>query len=137
MPQTRYNMKAKMDIKKLKQLSLNDKALVDNALDFAAEIARTAHRRLSSWPSAKDVSECIDIVDDHLGFVPSGDEVEAFLLLHPELKSLVMEFGATDTEVRSEVLAAVFHFTLRTTDFVEGDTEINNLVAQQWKRIWA
>lgn len=126
-----------MDIKKLEALCLNDKAVVDNLLTLANEIARTTRKRLSSWPSAKDVSECIDVVDDHLDFVPSMVEMEEFLLLHPELKSRVMEFGATDTEVRGEILDAVFHFTLRIHVFVEGNTEINELVAQQWKRIWA
>ena len=110
---------------------------VANVMNFAAEVARTTRKHRLNIPTHKDVTECIDVFADHIGFVPTHAQMESFLWLHPELKSRVMEFGATDTEVRSELHAAVFYFTLRTTDFVEGDTVIESLVAQQWNRIWA
>lgn len=125
-----------MDIKRLKALSLNDKASVDNFLDFAKEVARTTRKHRLNTPSDRDLADCIGVIADHIGFVPEEADMLSFLWLHPELKSRVIEFGATDTEVRSELHAAVFYFTLRTTDFVEGDTVIEGLVAQQWKRIW-
>lgn len=109
---------------------------VANITNFAANVARTTRKHLLNIPTDKDITECINVFADHIGLVPTPADMERFLWLHPELKSRVMEFGATDTEVRSELHAAVFYFTLRTTDFVEGDTAIESLVAQQWKRIW-
>ena len=126
-----------MDIKRFKALMLNDKALVDNRLDFAIEMARITKKHRLAIPSDKDIAECIDVFADHLGFVPDERDVMSFLWLHQELKSRVLEFGATDTEVRSEIHAAVFYFTLRVDSFVEGDQDIDRLVEQQWNKIWA
>lgn len=108
---------------------------VTHLMDHADELARTTIKHRLSIPTYEALTECCDVVDDHLGFMPDRENMSTFLWLHPKLKSRVIEFSAGDTEVRSELIDAVCTFTTCVNEHIEAE-DFHQLVVKQWQRIW-
>ncbi len=98
-------------------------------------IALTTLEHSNKAPTKEIIEDVIDVVAEHIRFTPTAGQIYCFLNLHPKLKSRVIEWGADDTEVRSEITDAIAYFTLGTS--WADDESLHLLIAIQWNRTWA
>lgn len=125
-----------LDIKRvIHHLNEQNEDVLRSLKETAVTIARTTIRYRLEMPESAHLDDFAEVVDDHLGFVPVSSEVMSFLWLHPKLKSRVMDFGAQDTEVRSEILNAVTLFCVD-CEYDENSKALHDLVFDQWNEIW-